>query len=349
MFKKIILFGLFFILLAFSVCADVFDINEFKFSSEGEDDEVKPGEILDVSFYVENAADDDLEDVEVNVWFEDDGDVLEDEDEKDLEDDKTIGDLDSGEDERVDFSFRIPWNAEDGDDYDFVIEITADNASNNQQLTYEDSSESIIVEKEKHDIVFYKADFFPDSIKCNREVSLKIGMINIGRENEENVGLSIKHDGLGIDVQENVSMDKDYGDKTNKINRVYDFSVPMTLAAGIYAITPRAEYGGVINDKTTIRIEVQNCPSYQPEEDEEEEQEEETKEEEETSGVTTTQETGTQEEKESTSTKTTTGYQRTVSAKKSVFSNTLLIILIISAVVLLAVVITLLVLILRRR
>lgn len=213
-------------------------------TSDGKDNELKPGETLNIDVKVENIDQDiDLENVFVTVRFLDGSRVLEDDDGDDIEEESDDFDLDADDKETISFTIEMP--SEDVDDGDrYTVEITVEGRNTDdryQTFTVVDTSEEIEFIKETHEISFSELSLSPEAVKCSKRTALDLSVKNIGKKNED-VELVIKNDELGIYVSKNFELDKDPGDSDNKWSNVFYFDLDDNIETGTYPILVEAYY-----------------------------------------------------------------------------------------------------------
>jgi len=243
----------------------VLDITKVRLESDGTNNRLKPGETLIVEVDIENKAEFDIEDIQLEVWFEDSsGRKLEDDDNDDIEDDSEF-DLDEGDDEGdvddddVIFEFEMPYDVDDNDEY--IVYVRAEGEQgNDSSIKYMDldTSKTIKFEREKHELVIYKAVLNPDSVKCSRNVVLDIGVRDIGEKDEDDVRLTIINSELDVNVVDTFDIEEDADD--NEFRSSYSFKAADEAGAGLYPIFIRVEYDE--GDETvteTVNLEVEDC------------------------------------------------------------------------------------------
>ncbi|MBW2984655.1 hypothetical protein KY361_06045, partial [Candidatus Woesearchaeota archaeon] len=190
----------------FTPGTSMLEITDFDVEVDGEDDknledgdkigeDARPGSEIDFSMEIRNAFDDntEIEDIRVTVEIKDidDGD--------DIEEESNEFDLDDGEDDEVELSLKIPLIVDDTT-YDVVITVEGEDEDGNEHETV--WTLYLDVEKEKHDLVIYNAEIVPSTVKCNSYATLDLEVVNIGRDDEEDIVIEIKSDELGIDIRE---------------------------------------------------------------------------------------------------------------------------------------------------
>lgn len=243
----------------------VLEITKVRLESDGTNNRLKPGETLIVEIDIENKGEIDIENIKLEVWFEDsNGRKLKDDDNDVVEDDSNF-DLDEGDDEGdvddddVIFEFEMPYDVEDGDEYVVYVRAVGEQG-NDSSIKYMDIdiSKTIKFEREKHELVIYKAVLNPDSVKCSRSVVLDIGVRDIGEKDEDDVRLTIINSELDVNVVDTFDIEEDADD--NEFRSSYSFKVADEVAGGLYPLFIRLDYDD--GDETvteTVNIEVEDC------------------------------------------------------------------------------------------
>ncbi|MFO8015656.1 MAG: hypothetical protein R6U32_00985 [Candidatus Woesearchaeota archaeon] len=243
------------------------------------DNEVKPDEKLSIDFEVENEGDDEIEDVEVLVYFERNGNRMEDDEGDDIEFDFDLGDIDDGDSEKVDFSFNIPFDVKDDDEYYVVVEIEGKNSSSGDKIEIiDDTADRFEIIKERHELLFHKLDISPTTMDCDRMLDVHYDIRNIGRYDED-VNLSLVNSLLGINITENFNLDYKY-DEDNKWEESHTIAIPYDVQSGTYALTINLYYDdGDEHKYNTTRIKIEDCGTAGEGEDSQENGEDESGEE----------------------------------------------------------------------
>jgi len=163
---------------------------------DGDDVEnVRPGDRVDFTFNVENKFSDsdkedlDIEDVQLE-WEIDDDDLDED-------DDEDLGDLSADDQETESFSFSIDDDVPAG-----TYRVTAmvfgrdeNNALHGQEMEFD-----LEIERDRHDITMRRVSVSPSTLSCvgSGIVTFDVAYVNIGRDDEDDVVISVENDELGI-------------------------------------------------------------------------------------------------------------------------------------------------------
>lgn len=218
---------------------------EVEVSSSSSERKISPGETFTVKVEVENTADDlDLEDVEVEVFFEDRaGNRLEDDDGDDLDADVELQDLDAGDDDEATFTFTMPYDVDDGDTFAVVAIVTARNAQDStQRFTARQQEEEIEAEKDDHDIEIIRAAFSQGSLSCDASTTLEVAVRNRG-DSDEDVELIVQNGALGVSQSTRFTLDRDANDPDFEIEERIPVSV-RSAQPGTYPFSVIARYRG---------------------------------------------------------------------------------------------------------
>jgi hypothetical protein len=218
-------------------------------------DEAKPDETVEIKVDIENNGDLDIEDIELEIKILDEnGEIVEDEDDDELEDDEEF-DLDEGDDEQYSFTFKMPADAEDGDEYTVYVKACGQDDNNQEQCAL-DTSQTIDIEREKHDVEIYSASVSPLTLTCSNIFDINVGVKNIGKKDED-VTLKIMSSELEMSKSQTFELEESDEDDYKKTIS-YAFMAPSNLAKGNYPITIRADYGDE-SETETIFITKGDC------------------------------------------------------------------------------------------
>ena len=261
-----------------------------------DEDELKPGEEFEFTVELENNADDDDFDMEVDleVWLSDsdnydDDDIVEDEDDDEIEDDSSF-DLDEGEDEGdvddddVTFTFRIPRDAEDGDEFYVQAKAVGEDDNGDDHIaTF--VSDVIDIEQENYELIVERFDLVPATVSCSDSFEISFETQNIGSKDVDDARVQIRNDDLNINILENLpELEADYDDDDSKYEKNYRVTLPEDVSPGQYFIGYDLEYDDadeLISGSKTFTVNECTIDRDDEEEEEQEEQEEEEQQEEE--------------------------------------------------------------------
>ncbi len=238
------------------------EIKSVDVKSSGADDELKPGESLTVVVKVRNKDDDiNLNDVDLDLWFEDDeGKRLEDVDGDDLGEEEEF-DLDNDESDSFTFEFDdITLDVEDGDKYTIHVTVVGED-EDNRTMKYrdEDSSEEIEFVREKHETELFDVSVSPNIVRCSRNINLEASVRNIGKDNSEDVTLTVKSPELGISKSEDFELDDDLDDSDSVGDIDFSFNIGDDIEAGFYPVTIEATYYRGKTETEQVEVEVEDC------------------------------------------------------------------------------------------
>ncbi len=162
---------------------------------------------------------------------------------EDLEDDLDDKDIDAADDQKYVFNFEVPLEV---DDKMYNVKLTAKGRAVNGSNSFDvnaSTSFKIEVEKERHDIWIYRNVLTPSTVNCGRAAELDVGLINQGREEEEDIYLEVSNEALGL-MQKVGPLELAEGANDDDIKTSKKFKVTTTkeLVPGIYPITLKASY-----------------------------------------------------------------------------------------------------------
>jgi len=217
-------------------------------------EKAKPGDKIVFDIELENlyskSSDIAIEDIEVTITIKDidDGD--------DLDDDVSVDDIDAGKDESVKIDFKVPTLVDEGD-YDVIIEVDADDENNNDQdIRWELTLE---VNKDNHELLLDDVSISPSLVRCNRNPTIDIELINIGSKDEDDISIEIRNDELGLDIgEDNIELEE--GDTDDSVyENIYRLKIDDDVKPGIYPISIKAYYDGKKGDEETVDLTVEDC------------------------------------------------------------------------------------------
>jgi len=193
-----------------------------------------------------------IEDIVATITIEeiDDGD--------DLEEDSSEFDLKAEDSERVTVKFELPLEVEEGD-YNVLIHVEGEDDNGvDHEIYWEIELE---VEKESHEIKIRKFSASPSTVSCERRTDLSLELINIGKNEEEEVYYLISNSDLGINLREGpFEITDDFDEDENRLDAIHTVYVKDSQAAGTYDIEIRAFYDtDKIDDYQRATLVVNDC------------------------------------------------------------------------------------------
>ena len=179
-------------------------------------------------------------------------------DDDDLDEESKEFDIREDDDKSVTVEFEIPVEVEEGN-YDVTIE--ADGEDENGTDHSVKWTVYLEVQKEKHELRFYKTSLSPAEVKCNSVAYLTLGLINTGTEDEEDIKLTVTNNVLelseSVTIAELIEGAYDNDVKTSKKFRI---EIPETVESGVYQIDAKAVYDGGDEEITqTFDLTVTEC------------------------------------------------------------------------------------------
>ncbi len=191
--------------------------------------DLKPGDDIELTIQVESdytSKDDlDIEDVEIDIVCDDDGDL-------DFDDDNVdVGDLSPKDESDETISFKIE---DDADDNTITCELTLDGTDQNGAKHGEMITFDVEVKRESHDIVIQEVRLNPTALTCDdSSLQISVDMANLGKRDEDEVAIDVQSMALGISERlTNLVLDVD---DTTVETFVVSVS-PEELVEGKYAI-----------------------------------------------------------------------------------------------------------------
>ncbi len=223
------------------------DINN---EGEGDENEWKLLDTIEIEVDVENTGTVDLNDIVVKLGlFDSEGSNqindldFEDADEEEFD----LGDLDEDDEETATFRFRIPADIDSGS-YDFAIKAFSDDAGENNECTdtssdlSDDNFESISIENEDDEskfIAFEDVIVSPTEATCGDRVSVSAEVFNIGDEDQDQVKLTLINREMALDQFVEIRNDLDQGDSQEV---TFEFIVPQGVTTKSYELSLGAQY-----------------------------------------------------------------------------------------------------------
>ncbi len=192
----------------------------------GDDDELLPGDTLEVEFEVENTlATLDIEDIKVKAWIEDEtGDRVSDR----IESEKF--DVEADDDKSLTMDIRVPLDL-DEDDYVLILEARGEDEDSNVKTNLQ--FEELKVERNSHDLLIDTVTLNPTEAQPGGSLELAIHLYNIGNDEEDDVRLRVRNTELGIDkISETFELEESGSDADVTKRLVVD--IPSLTKAGEY-------------------------------------------------------------------------------------------------------------------
>ena len=224
-------------------------------------DEVKPGSNVEIRIeamnnFTENM---DIENIEIEIVIEDidEGD--------DLEFDDEFDDLGDGDDDKVKINFDVPLKIDHDDQYKVTIDIKGEDENNtDHEVWFEFYLES---KKERNEVMFTRNTLTPSEVKCGRTVCLSTGVINLGRDEEEDVVLEVSNAELGINVKKTFDLSEDPDDDDIEFKDTFTLTLPEDVEAGVYTLQSKVYYdeGGKVETETAELIVAECVVEEEPE------------------------------------------------------------------------------------
>tara|TARA_Y100000310_G_C20667901_1_gene808639 strand:- start:230 stop:1978 length:1749 start_codon:yes stop_codon:yes gene_type:complete len=247
---------------------DVSNGDKLKFAEK-----VGPESKLRFNFDIENTFTDsegiDINDIIVKVT------IVEIDDGDDIEEEASDFDLDSDSTEVIDVTVDIPLSVDEGV-YDIVIEVIGEDDDGNEHTIEWDLS--LDIDKEIRDIAVITSTLFPEKIKCSGASTLTATIKNLGSRLEDEAGLTIVNEELGLNViEQNIELEEDPYDDDNEFTKSVVINVDKNTKAGTYPIVVKSYMlENVVWERKTVNLVVESCGGVEEDIQEEETEETET-------------------------------------------------------------------------
>lgn len=223
------------------------DINN---EGQGEDDEWKLLDTIRIEVEVENEDDIDVDEVfiEMGLFDSSGNNQVSDLDfENDDEEEYDLGDLRDGDRETAVFEFTVPADFEDGN-YQLKFKVYSDDLGESVECSAvssdlsDDLFERISIDREDDEgkfIAFDEIVLSPDQVMCGETVSLRMNVVNIGDEDQDQVRVNLREQELGLDEFFEIRNDLDQGDDESL---TFEFTVPAGVATKTYNLRLSSAY-----------------------------------------------------------------------------------------------------------
>lgn len=252
-----------FIILLAAIADAVLTVQDFELSSLDVDDEVKPGEVLEISFDIVNGGNEDYEDVDVEMWFEKSGTKLEDNSGNNIKITFNLRDIDEGKDKPASYDLITPWEVNNGERYDILMKIKGKNTNTSLRETLESTVGTFKITKLNHDI-FMNTSFNPASVDCSKYVNLFVSLRNIGKDDEDDINLTAVNKVVGVDIKEFLYLDNNPSEDDNLFEKTYPFTIKPDVNPGVYEVSVSARYdNGYEEASKTVNLTVKSCDNVQ--------------------------------------------------------------------------------------
>ncbi|MFQ5475237.1 MAG: hypothetical protein ACE5DM_05370, partial [Candidatus Nanoarchaeia archaeon] len=210
---------------------------------------VKPGSEVEIDIKLENIfdkdTDEDINDIDVigTIADIDDGD--------DLEEELDIFDLSPGHSNRDKMKFQIPYKVEDKS-YELVLAVTAE-SDNGTDYDFELKFD-IDIDKERHELIMRYFDLAPAVVECERDITGDFTILNIGKEDEDDVKIEVLAPSFDYYFTDNFSFVRDPYDSDAEYSKRFMLNAT-GVTPGIYQVEARAKYGSrTLSEKKTISV-----------------------------------------------------------------------------------------------
>jgi hypothetical protein len=220
----------------------------------GDEDDKMPGDILTVSWEMENKlTNNEIRNIGLVAWLQDSsGSRLTDRvkpDEFDL--------TDKGDTSKDEFNLKLPFDAEDNDDVYLIIEATGEDE--NDTIKTDMYAEVFSITQDDNDIAVDTITISPDPAVCGQSVDILTDIWNVGAD-EASVKIHVTNSDLSIDVYSDLFDLDNSGD-----DREATITIPVLLGnaePGNYTLTVTSIFNSGKDSETEAADMSIICSSY---------------------------------------------------------------------------------------
>ncbi len=236
--------------------------------------EAKPGSTVTIKpILINNYADDssglEIRDISVTITIEgidEDGD--------DLEEEIDEFDLDPQDDKKVSAKFEVPLRVSDDT---YTVRIKAEGRDANRTTQTVEWTLDFEVKKANHNVIIQTAELDPSTVECNRATALNLELMNLGKDQEEEIKYTVDSSALGLSFTEkDITMSEDPDDDDYTYQKTISFNIADAIKAGTYPITIKTYYDTTkLSNTKSVDLTVAECKVViePPKEDVKEEEE----------------------------------------------------------------------------
>lgn len=221
---------------------------------DGDDlDNLKPGDQLKITIEIENTYDDDedfnfdIDNAEITLDVDSDIDL----------DDDSIDDIEISPDDSTEESVDADVDMEASGSY--TLRVSVKGTSDDGAFHGQEISVDLKVDRESHEISVESATLTPSKVPCGTStVTAKVGVMNIGKSNEDEVAIEVRIPSLNIvDRKDAIELDKN-----DELSRSFALTLPSNVKAGTYQVEIQTYFNDdVESDGRVMTLEVLSCDS----------------------------------------------------------------------------------------
>ena len=176
-------------------------------------------------------------------------------DDEDIEEEGKGFDLKKSGSKSESIKLDIPYRVDEGT-YDLEIYIEGEDEDGN--VNEVDWKLRLVVEKDRHKIIIYKADLGSEALSCARTTNLNLELMNIGKEEEDNVKVVVSSPELGVDFNEEyIELSEDINE--DGYEKTIRIQLDESFKSGIYPILVEAYREGKLEDSKELSLSVDGC------------------------------------------------------------------------------------------
>lgn len=195
------------------------------------DDDLKPGDTLEVSVDVENNDNDDMKVVvEATLYNKDNNKKIVSEKSESIK----IKDDDK---ETFDIELKLDYDDEDiGEDDDYELRIKAYKSGDENEECVEDATETVSITREDDDVIIENYYVSSTSLRAGATTTITVDILNIGLEDQNDVYFKVRESVLGIDETSTKVDLEAYDDNDNSATLSKVIALPVDAKVGSYQL-----------------------------------------------------------------------------------------------------------------
>ncbi|MBU1203508.1 MAG: putative S-layer protein [Nanoarchaeota archaeon] len=192
-------------------------------------DDFKPGDTIEIKVDVKNEGSDDydviVEAILYNIDTDEEVASVESDSEKVKEDKKQTFEL----------NLEIPSDEDLDTDDTYMLYIKAyDDGNEDEDCNYD--SVGLDFKRNNYDVIIDSFDIAPQIASCGSIVSFKVGVLNIGEKDQDDVYIRLSAPSLGIDQQSSKFDLDDYSGNDNDMVTTFTFATPKDASEGEHPV-----------------------------------------------------------------------------------------------------------------
>lgn len=220
-------------------------------------DSFNMGENLEVKIEVANEDDKDLDIVVEAILYN----IDQDEEVASVESDSE--EVEEGKNKDFEVYLEIPVDEDLDEDDTYILYVKAyEDGDEDENCNYE--SVEVELDRNKHDVMVDLFTVTPSNPDCGDRVTFKVGVLNIGTSDQDNVYIKLFSSELDIDVTSDRFDLESYDEDDNDMLKTFTVSLPRNIDSGAYSVESIVFFKDTKESKSSfITVNVDSC-EYDP-------------------------------------------------------------------------------------